>query len=178
MASWLFVQYMLTNEVQIAYSQTEGYLPVTSKAHNDPSYRDYLSKAGEPDDSETGLSYYKVKIDCAKLLLNNLDNTFITPVFNGSANLRNAAGQMIEEVAKSVKRGQEINDEYINALYDRMSTLYHLEEISANEEGPTKIDFDGISKESTILIAAVGGVWLILGAYYAFILVKNKKKAK
>ena len=178
MASWLFVQYMLTNEVQIAYSQTEGYLPVTSKAHSDPSYQDYLSKAGEPDDPETGLSYYKTKIDCAKLLLNNLDNTFITPVFNGSANLRNAAGQMIEEVAKSVRRGQEINDEYIEALYGRMSTLYHLEEISASEEGPSKIDFDGISKESTVLIAAVGGVWLILGAYFVFTLVKKHKKAK
>ena len=178
MASWLFVQYMLTNEVQIAYSQTEGYLPVTSKAHSDPSYQDYLSKAGEPDDPETGLSYYKTKIDCAKLLLNNLDNTFITPVFNGSANLRNAAGQMIEEVAKSVRRGQEIDGEYIEALYGRMSTLYHLEEISASEEGPSKIDFDGIPKESTVLIAAVGGVWLILGVYFVFTLVKKNKKIK
>ena len=32
LASWLFAQYMLTNEVQIAYSSTEGYVPVTSKA--------------------------------------------------------------------------------------------------------------------------------------------------
>ncbi len=178
MASWLFVQYLLTNEVQIAYSQTEGYLPVTSKAHNDPAYQEYLSKAGEPDDPETGLSYYKTKIDAAKLLLNNLDNTFITPVFNGSTNLRNAAGQLIEEVAKSVNRKQTVDDEYMDKLYDRMSTLYHLEEISASEEGPTKINFDGISKESVILIATIGGVWAILGGYYVFMLVKKNKKAK
>ncbi|MBE6542584.1 MAG: extracellular solute-binding protein, partial [Ruminococcaceae bacterium] len=32
LASWLFTQYLLTNDVQIAYSSTEGYVPVTSKA--------------------------------------------------------------------------------------------------------------------------------------------------
>ena len=41
LASWLFTQYLLTNEVQIAYSETEGYLPVTSKAHESAEYRDY-----------------------------------------------------------------------------------------------------------------------------------------
>ena len=34
LASWLFTQYLLTNSVQIAYSQTEGYVPVTSKAQS------------------------------------------------------------------------------------------------------------------------------------------------
>ena len=32
LASWLFAQYLLTNDVQIAYAQTEGYVPVTLKA--------------------------------------------------------------------------------------------------------------------------------------------------
>ena len=178
MASWLFVQYLLTNDVQIAYSQTEGYLPVTSKAHNDPVYQEYLSKAGEPDDPETGLSYYKTKIDAAKLLLNNLDNTFITPVFNGSTNLRNTAGQMIEEVAKSVRRNQTIDDSYMQSLYERMSTLYHLDEISASETGPTKIDFYGIPVESTALILSICGVWLTLGIYFVISFMKKNKKAK
>ena len=31
LASWLFTQYLLTNNVQIAYAQTEGYVPVTKK---------------------------------------------------------------------------------------------------------------------------------------------------
>ena len=30
LASWLFAQYLLTNDVQIAYSETEGYVPVTT----------------------------------------------------------------------------------------------------------------------------------------------------
>ena len=47
LASWLFAQYLLTNDVQIAYSQTEGYIPVTSKAQESPAYQDYLSRCGE-----------------------------------------------------------------------------------------------------------------------------------
>ena len=178
MASWLFVQYLLTNEVQISYSQTEGYLPVTSKAHNDPIYQEYLSKAGEPDDPVTGLSYYKTKIDAAKLLLDNLDNTFITPVFNGSTNLRNAAGQLIEEVAKSVKRNQTINESYLESLYERMSTLYHLDEISASEEGPNKIYLSGIPEESMALIVVICGIWVALAIYFIFSMVKKRKTSK
>ena len=56
LASWLFAQYLLTNEVQIAYAETEGYVPVTAKAQSDPSYQDYLSRAGEDDE------HYAVKI--------------------------------------------------------------------------------------------------------------------
>ncbi len=34
LAAWLFAQFLLTNEVQIAYAETEGYMPVTAKAQN------------------------------------------------------------------------------------------------------------------------------------------------
>ena len=64
LASWLFAQFMLTNSVQIAYSTTEGYVPVTSKAQESAEYQDYLSRSGEDNDY-----YYSVKIDAAKLLL-------------------------------------------------------------------------------------------------------------
>ena len=50
LASWLFVQYLLTNDVQIAYSQTEGYVPVTLKAQNSEEYKDYMSRAGEDNE--------------------------------------------------------------------------------------------------------------------------------
>ena len=56
LASWLFMQYMLTNAVQIPYAQTEGYVPVTTKAQNAPEYLDYLSRSGE--DNEL---YYSIK---------------------------------------------------------------------------------------------------------------------
>mgnify|MGYP004427357969 CR=1 FL=1 len=43
LASWLFAQFLLTNDVQIAYAETEGYVPVTEKARLDPTYVDYLN---------------------------------------------------------------------------------------------------------------------------------------
>ena len=64
LASWLFTQYLLTNEVQIAYSETEGYVPVTSKAQDSAEYQDYLSRAGEDNNT-----FYDVKIAASKLLL-------------------------------------------------------------------------------------------------------------
>ncbi|MFR8851878.1 MAG: ABC transporter substrate-binding protein, partial [Blautia faecis] len=126
LASWLFTQYLLTNDVQTAYSETEGYVPVTSKAQESDQYQDYLSREGE--DNST---YYDVKIKASRLLLDNVEHTFVTPVFNGSASLRDAAGQLIESVTKSVRRKQEIDDAYIDKLYSDVTSLYHLDQISS-----------------------------------------------
>ena len=56
LASWLFTQYLLTSDVQISYSETEGYVPVTSKAQESAEYQDYLAREGEDADT-----HYKVK---------------------------------------------------------------------------------------------------------------------
>ena len=66
LASWLFAQYLLTNEVQIAYAETEGYVPVTRKAQDAAEYQNYLSFADEND-----TVHYKVKILASKLLLDH-----------------------------------------------------------------------------------------------------------
>jgi multiple sugar transport system substrate-binding protein len=172
LASWLFTQFLLTNKVQIDYAKTEGYVPVTKKAQNSPEYTDYLSRSGENNDE-----YYAPKIEASKILLNNLDNTFITPVFNGSANLRNAAGQLIEEVCKAVDRNKTVNKQFLEELYSKISTLYHLEEIGSSGVGRAKIDFDGIPAESKILIYTIAGVWLLLGLWYIVNFVKSRKKS-
>lgn len=124
MASWLFAQYLLSNEVQTAYAQTEGYVPVTIKAQESEEYQDYLSRCGEDN-----ALYYDVKIQATKLLLKNVDNTFVTPVFVGSASLRDAAGQLIENTVKSVKRGQQVDAAYMEGLYGDISALYRLDQI-------------------------------------------------
>ncbi len=121
MASWLFMQYMLTNEVQIAYAQTEGYVPVTTLARESAEYTDYLSKGGQDNDL-----YYSVKIDATKLMLDNVEHSFITPVFNGSANLRDAGLQLIERVTKSARNNETIDDAYYNDLFDTMVSQFHL----------------------------------------------------
>ena len=167
LASWLFVQYMLTNEVQIAYSCTEGYVPVTAKAQNSQEYQDYLSRAGEDN-----AQYYQVKIQAAQLLLENTEHTFVTPVFNGSASLRNAAGQMIEEVKKSARRGETVDEAYMDALFGEMTSLYRLDQISASEG---KADLGPLPDASVALMIVLAAVWLGIGGYVLWALLKRKK---
>ena len=170
LASWLFAQFMLTNEVQIAYSQTEGYAPVTSKAQNSAEYRDYLSRSGE--DNEL---YYEVKIRATELLLENTANTFVTPVFNGSASLRNAAGQLIENVNKAVRRNQIVDEAYIDDLYEEVSALYRLDQIRTTAG---KSDFGPLPSASVLLIVALVVCWLSMGIYVSVSYIKKRKSNK
>ena len=171
LASWLFVQFMLTNEVQIAYAQTEGYVPVTSKAQTSTEYQDYLSRSGE--DNEL---YYSVKLDATKLLLDNIDNTFVTPVFNGSASLRDAAGQMIEETVKGVRRKKTVDEAFIADLYADMTSLYRLDQLDIQGgAGQGEKVLGELPKASKVLIGVLAGAWVLIFLYGACQLVKSKR---
>ncbi len=173
LASWLFVQYLLSNEVQIAYSGTEGYVPVTTKAQESEEYQEYLSLCGADQDA-----HYDVKIEAAKLLLNNVENTFVTPVFNGSTSLRDAAGQMIENVTKSVRRKQDVNEEYIQTLYSDMISLYRLNPDAEVETTAQKQDLGELPGAARILIGALLCAWTGIGAYLLYDHQKQKNKNK
>ena len=165
LASWLFTQYLLTNEVQISYSQTEGYVPVTSKAQQSPEYQDYLSRCGEDN-----LLHYDVKIKAANLLLDHTDHTFVTPVFNGSTSLRDASGQMIENTVKSVRRKETVDDAYIENLYADITALYRLDQIggSGNLSAAQKADLGKLPVMSVVLLSGLGTVWLLILLYVVF----------
>ncbi len=169
LASWLFVQYLLTNEVQTAYSETEGYVPVTLKAQNSAEYQDYLSRCGEDNGT-----YYDVKIKAANLLLENMENTFVTPVFNGSASLRDASGQLIEKTVKSVRRGQEITDEYIEELYSDTASLYRLNQIGGGSRSAEKEDLGELPRTAVWLLSALLGAWGLIILYVVFRMIKRK----
>ncbi len=171
LASWLFAQYLLTNEVQIAYAQTEGYVPVTTKALNSDVYQDYLSREGE--DNET---YYPVKLQASKLLLDNVEHTFVTPVFVGSASLRDAAGQLIENVTKSVRRKQTIDEAYMEKLVTDVTSLYRLNLGGDNAVvGGGKISFGSLPTASVVLLVTLACVWLGLGVFVILTAVRKKK---
>ncbi len=170
LASWLFAQYMLTNEVQIAYSQTEGYLPVTSKAQQSEAYQDYLSRRGEDNDL-----HYAIKLDAVRLLMENIDNTFVTPVFSGSASLRDAAGHLVESVTKSTRRKETVDDAYLEKLFAETTSLYRLDQIGADAGG--KVQLGPLPTGARVLLSALGTVWLGLGVWFlADILSKKRKK--
>ena len=167
LASWLFMQFLLTNDVQIAYAQTEGYVPVTAKAQGADTYQDYLnSDAGDA-------LHYPVKLQAARLLLGNTENTFTTPVFNGSASLRDAAGQLIEDVTKAVRRKKTVDDAYIANLYQSVSDMYELNQPRGGDD--TKADLGPLPAGSKALLIGLACVWLLLGAYAIAGWVKRKK---
>ncbi len=174
LASWLFAQFMLTNEVQLAYAGTEGYVPVTSKAQNSPEYQDYLSREGQDNDY-----YYDIKLKASKLLLENTGNTFTTPVFNGSASLRNAAGQLIEDVTKGIRRNKVVDDAFIDDLYTEMNSLYRLDQIAISEEEgsvtPAAPTVSGpLPAEARWLLGGLAFCWVCMGIY----LLQEKRKGR
>ena len=113
-----------------------------------------------------------MKIDATRLLLDNTDNTFVTPVFNGSASLRNAAGQLIENVNKSVRRKQKIDDAYIEDLYGEVATLYRLDQISTSGG---KVTFGPLPTASRLLLGGLAICWISI-AIYAFFSWNKKNK--
>ena len=165
LASWLFAQFMLTDKVQIAYAQTEGYLPVTTKAQQTEAYQDYLARSGEDNDL-----YYSVKLDATRLLLDNIDKTFVTPVFNGSASLRDAAGHLIESVTKSTRRKETVDEAYLQTLFADTTSLYRLDSLNTNITG--KAALNPLPVEAIALLCILGATWVCIIIY---LLVQKRK---
>ena len=162
LASWLFVQYLLSNDIQLGYAETEGYLPVTLKAQNSTEYKEYLARKGEDNKD-----HYSVKIEASELLMRHTADTFVTPVFNGSASLRSAAGQLIENTVKGARRKQEMNDAFIEKLYSDVESLYRLDQISgAKQEHEIPIG-------AKVLLWSIAAIWVLI---IGFRLREAKKK--
>ena len=167
LASWLFAQYLVTDDVQIAYAKTEGYVPVSRKALDSAEYQEYLSAAGS-DDNE----HYEVKIAASRLLIDHTKDSFVTPVFNGSASLRDAAGALIESTCKAVRRKEKIDDAFIDRLYSDTSSLYHLDQTSS---ASSKKDLGPLPAASKILLSVLLLTWIFIGLYYLSAYLKQRK---
>ena len=92
-----------------------------------------------------------------------MEHTFVTPVFNGSASLRLAAGQLIEDTAKAVRRKQDTSPEGLEEIYRKTSALYRLDSISVT---PGAGSLGPLPGEARLLLAGLGLAWLcILGGF-------------
>jgi multiple sugar transport system substrate-binding protein len=182
LASWLFTQFLLTNDTQIAYSETEGYVPVTLKAQQDPVYQDYLARSGE-DNKE----HYRIKIEAAELLMANTANTFTTPVFQGSTSVRDAAGLLIENVTKAERRKQPVDEKSLDQLRTDACSLYQLNPSApgwtaqadasaeltaasgAGDQGP-------LPTASRVLLGTLAAVWVLIGLVYGYSALKRRRE--
>jgi len=164
LASWLFAQYLLSDDVQIAYAKTEGYVPVTSKAQNTDTYQEYLNSS-----DLNSSAFYSIKIDATRLLLENMKNTFTTAVFNGSASLRNAAGQIIENAVNAARRKEELD---VDSIYENVISLYRLNQL--NEQNLNYEDLGPLPLPSKVLLGSLLMIWIVIGIYYLKQMKTNK----
>ena len=169
LASWLFVQFLLTDKVQLSYAQTEGYIPVTERVRSSAEYIDYLASGGIDNDL-----HYFVKTEASKLVIDNTENTFITPVFVGSASLREAAGELIEGTVRQVRKGYPVDDAFIDELYSHTISLKRLN-LNGDASGQ-KADLGPLPKTSVILLCSLGAAWLAIGGYFLTGYIRKKKR--
>ena len=95
-------------------------------------------------------------------------------MFNGSTSLRDAAGQLIENVTKSTRRKETIDEAYMEKLYDEVNALYRLDQIQGQAGGKT--DLGPLPGTSVALLGTLAVVWVLIIAYYAALFLKKKKK--
>lgn len=108
LASWLFAQYLLTTDVQIAYAKTEGYSPVTMTAIYDDNFQAFLR----------GEETYYVQREAINNVIAFRDKSFITPAFNGSTKVRENVGRIIDKASLSYKKELDIEAIFKQAMID------------------------------------------------------------
>ena len=120
--------------------------------------------------------------------MNHLDDTFVTPVFNGSASLRSAAGQLIENVCKSARRKEEMSEEYLEKQFREVSSLYRLDQIKVTpDESEESGSGDSAAEEKTggwndlpgeskALLITIPCIWILIGGISLIRSKKTKQK--
>ena len=119
-------------------------------------------------------TFDRYMIEATKLLLENTENTFVTPVYNGSASLRNAAGQLIENVTKSMNRKEIVDDAYMEKLFANVTSLYRIGEAGKGVSG--KAELGALPGGSKALIIALAVIWVLIAVYFIVILKKKLTK--
>ena len=117
-----------------------------------------------------------MKLDAVQLLLANTGNPVTTPVFNGSASLRNAAGELIENVTKSVRRKKTVDDAFITQLYADTQSLYRLDQIQ--QSGNTSRDLGPLPGQAVALLTALALCWVGILWYLAAQGLKKRRKRR
>ena len=87
----------------------------------------------------------------------------------------NAAGQLVEEVTKSVRRGENVNHFYIRSLYTDVTSLYRLDQIASKT---AEEEFGPLPVPAVVLLSVLAACWVAIGLYWAATRAKQKKMEK
>ena len=88
----------------------------------------------------------------------------------------NAAGLLIEETGKAVRRNKTIDDAFFESLYSRVRTLQRLDAVDTDTN--KKVDLGPLPTESVILLCGIGAVWVGIGTYVVASEIKKRKKLR
>ena len=83
---------------------------------------------------------------------------------------------MIEDVTKSVRRKQTVNDAYLDKLFNDVNSLYRLDQISVSASGG-KADLGPLPSTSVALLSTLAAIWVLI-LLYLLIDRLRKKQAK
>ena len=87
LASWLFVKFLCTNvDFQAEFSMTSGYMPVLKSVVDNENYAAWLGKAN---------GYEQLVATCVKTGIENRNDYFVSPAFNGSSTARTQVGSLL-----------------------------------------------------------------------------------
>jgi multiple sugar transport system substrate-binding protein len=103
-----------------------------------------------------------------------VDNTFITPVFNGSASLRDAAGTLIENTTKSVRRKETVDDAYMEKLFSDVTSLYRLNG-GRQADSVGKKELGRLPGTAKALIIVLAAAWALMGLSRLLVVLKKRR---
>ena len=78
---------------------------------------------------------------------------------------------MIEDVKKSARRGETIDDAYLDELFAEMVSLYRLDQVALSSGEVSLGELPGASKALLITLAVC---WIAMGIYVAVDKLKKK----
>lgn len=111
-ATWLFVKFLVTNvDFQAEFAAASGYVPVLKSVENHPVYSKKLAEA----DGYENIAYLS-----AKVCLEQEENYFTSPAFNGSSTARDQVGLLLKNCISAQQTGSELDsfiaNEFQNAI--------------------------------------------------------------
>ena len=83
--------------------------------------------------------------------------------------------QMIENVTKSVRRKEAVNDAYYEKLYADMVSLYHLNLDGTGASAAARQDLGPLPHTAVVLLASLACAWVLIALYFCLKQFKKRK---